>query len=216
MRSSLAVLASASASASLVFAAMACGNSGTLVNLEDLEAAGGTAGATGIAGASGATVTPLGAIDPIRVGRTWTYDVTMLGEYPSCPGGSHVSEATASRPLDGKEAITVSSLCAGAGTFDYAVEGDRVFSYVEGAWLLSLDAPVEPGHTWSDGYFSYVWETAADAKVGDRTLTNCFTARKQVAFESYTTFCRGVGPVRWRYDDGFGNGYDAVLTAYGQ
>jgi hypothetical protein len=25
--------------------------------------------------------------------------------------------------------------------------------------------------------------------------------------------CRGVGPVKWHYEDGLGNGYEAVLTA---
>ena len=34
-------------------------------------------------------------------------------------------------------------------------------------------------------------------------------------YTSYTVFCRGVGPVEWHYEDGFGNGYEAVLKAKG-
>ena len=53
-----------------------------------------------------------------------------------------------------------------------------------------------------------------EATVGGVINGDCFTARKQVSYPSYTTFCRGVGPTHWHYEDGLGNGYDAVLTSF--
>jgi hypothetical protein len=44
------------------------------------------------------------------------------------------------------------------------------------------------------------------------TFARCWRAQ-DTAGESYTTLCRGVGPVKWHVVDGSGNGYDAALTA---
>jgi hypothetical protein len=173
----------------------------------------GEAGSGGDAGSAGG-VPELEPIDPIAVGRTWTYDVTTLGVYPTCPGGSHTAKATGSSTIAGKTAVTVTSLCAFAGSYDYATDGDRVYSYVAGKWRLSLDAPVEEGHTWSDDFADYVWNAADDQTVGGVVYPNCWTARRDAKYDSFTVFCRGVGPVRWHYEDGFGNGYDATLTAF--
>lgn len=149
-------------------------------------------------------------IDPIEVGRAWTYDVTVLGFYPACATGTFVSTALGSAPKDGKTAITVQSLCKNAGTFDYAVEGDRVFSYVAG-WRLSLDAPVAEGHTWSDGLRTYKWESKGSVTVPAGTYADCWSATVVASYSSYTVFCRGIGPVKWHYEDGLGNGYEANL-----
>lgn len=154
-------------------------------------------------------------IDPIEVGRSWTYDVSQLGFYAACPSGSHVSRVTGARELEGKTALTVESLCEGLGPYDYAVEGDRVFSYDELAseWIVALDAPVEAGHAWSDGTRDFVWESSGTVTVPAGTFSECWSATEQVDYTSFTIFCRGVGPVHWHYEDGFGNGYDAKLTA---
>jgi hypothetical protein len=149
-------------------------------------------------------------IDPIEVGRAWTYDVTVLGFYPACATGTFVSTALGSAPKDGKTAITVQSLCKNAGTFDYAVEGDRVFAYVAG-WRLSLDAPVAEGHTWSDGLRTYKWESKGSVTVPAGTYGDCWSATVVASYSSYTVFCRGIGPVKWHYEDGLGNGYEANL-----
>jgi len=151
-------------------------------------------------------------IDPIEVGRSWTYTVKVLGFYPACAAGTHVSTAKSAATRDGKRAITVSSLCKNAGDFDYAVEGDRVFSYVAG-WRLALDAPVAEGHRWTDGLRDYVWEAKGTRTVPAGTFDECWSAKVVASYPSYTVFCRGVGPVEWHYEDGFGNGYEAVLTA---
>lgn len=153
-------------------------------------------------------------IDPIEVGRTWTYDVKVLGFYPACSAGTHVATAKSAAQKDGKRAITVSSLCKNAGDYEYAVEGDRVFTYVAG-WRLSLDAPVAEGHTWTDGVRSYVWRSKGTKTVPAGTFSDCWSATVVASYTSYTVFCRGVGPVEWHYEDGFGNGYEAVLTAKG-
>lgn len=157
-------------------------------------------------------VAPDRRIDPIEVGRSWTYDVKVLGFYPLCEAGSQVATARSSAPKDGKTAITVTSLCKNAGAFDYAVEGDRVFSYLAG-WKLALDAPVAEGHTWSDGTRSYVWESRGVQTLPAGTFDECWSATVVARYTSYTVFCRGVGPVKWHYEDGLGNGYEAVLTA---
>lgn len=152
-------------------------------------------------------------IDPIVVGRSWTYDVNVLGVYPLCENGTHTASATMALRLDGKDAIRVRSLCANAGSFDYSVDGDRVYAYVLGAWRLSLDAPVAEGHTWTDGVLSYRWVDTGTVSVPAGDFDECWSLVTQAAYDSHTVFCRGVGPVHWHYEDGFGNGYDAVLTA---
>lgn len=173
-------------------------------------------GVSDAAPGDGAT-TPDGAtadrrIDPIVVGRSWTYSVKVLGFYPACQAGTHVSTAKSSAQRDGKTAITVSSLCKNAGDFDYAVEGDRVFSYLAG-WRLSLDAPVAEGHRWSDGARQYEWQSRGTRTVPAGTFDDCWSATVVASYTSYTVFCRGVGPIEWHYEDGLGNGYEATLTA---
>ena len=154
-------------------------------------------------------------IDPIVVGNSWTYDVTELGVYPLCPDGSHTSSVTGARDLDGKTALTVESLCEDLGPYDYAVEGDRVFTYdtVASEWTLALDAPVEAGHAWTASDHDFTWKAQAAVTVPAGTFEDCWSATEVAEYDSYTVFCRGVGPVHWHYEDGFGNGYDALMTA---
>jgi hypothetical protein len=151
-------------------------------------------------------------IDPITVGRSWTYQVTTLGNYPLCPSGTHTAEAVSVAQRDGKYAYEVTSLCANAGEFFYSVDGDVVQWDYQGTWLLVLDAPVQDGHSWTNGTTSYAWHDAGSVAVQAGTFANCWIAQ-DTAGPSYTTFCRGVGPVHWHYEDAFGNGYDALLTA---
>ena len=151
-------------------------------------------------------------IDPIALGRTWTYNVTIVGTYPLCKAGSNVGRVLGEKVVAGKQAFQVQSFCPGAGTSSYAVDGDKVEVYYGSAWILSLDAPVAEGHTWTDGVVTYVWENVGKLTVPAGTFDDCWKARPQVG-PSYTTFCRGVGPVRWHYVDASGNGYDAALTA---
>jgi hypothetical protein len=153
-------------------------------------------------------------IDPIALGHSWIYDVTVLGTYPACVAGTHAATVLNEKMLGGRDAFEVQSFCQNAGSFFYSVDGDRVFTYVgQGAWVLSLDAPVAAGHTWSNGLDSFTWEAVPTVTVPAGTYTSCWSAVEQVAYPTYTVFCRGIGPVHWHYEDGHGNGFDAVLRS---
>jgi hypothetical protein len=181
-----------------------------------LGADGGTDGASpdgGAAGDAGDAGPKDTRIDPIEVGHAWTYNVAVLGFYPLCSNGLYTATTLASAPLDGKTALDVQSLCNNAGVFKYAVEGDRVFVRLNAAWSLSLDAPVVAGHTWNDGLLDHRWDSKGSVVTPAGTFSDCWSATTVASYTSYTTFCRGVGPVKWHYEDGFGNGYEAILTA---
>jgi hypothetical protein len=152
-------------------------------------------------------------IDPIAVGNSWTYDVEEVGTYPYCPSGSHTAVTLGESQLDGKTAYEVTSLCANAPSSFYAVDGDVVQVNYEGTWVLALDAPVEEGHTWSNGISTFTWHDEGTVTVGAGTFDDCWRATQNVDYEAYTIFCRGVGPVHWRSVDLTGNGFDATLTA---
>lgn len=215
-------------SLSLVFSLVACSGGGASIEGDPdggptPTSDGGSSTPPGDAGAD-ATSAADGApgdagvdnrIDPIELGRSWTYDVTIIGTYPLCKSGSHTGQVLGQKVVAGKQAFQVQSFCPGAGTSSYAVTGDRVEVYYANTWILSLDAPVAEGHTWTDGLNTYAWKKVGEVTVVAGTFEDCWNAKPQIG-ESYTTFCRGVGPVRWHFVDGTGNGYDAALTAYTQ
>jgi hypothetical protein len=152
-------------------------------------------------------------IDPLEVGRSWTYEITELGTYPLCPGGVHTGAALMAATVDGKQAIEVQSACANVGSAYYAVDGDLVQVAVDGAWLTALAAPVQEGQTWSEGSESFTWHSAGTVTVPAGTFSECWSATQNVAYSAYAIFCRGVGPVRWYTKDAQGDGYDAQLSA---
>jgi hypothetical protein len=152
-------------------------------------------------------------IDPINLGASWSYIVSIVGTYPICKVGRQTAAVLSQKTVSGKAAFQVQSFCPGAGTNSYSVDGDRVEVYYGGAWVLSLDAPVVQGHTWTDGLFTYIWNRVGTATVPAGTFTDCWDAKHQGGV-NYTRFCRGVGAVQWHYVDGMGNGYDAVLATY--
>ncbi len=152
-------------------------------------------------------------IDPIALGHAWTYDVQELGAFPLCPSGSHTGETIDALTIDGKEAFEVTNLCANVESSYYAVDGDVVQVDYQGTWILALDAPVEEGHTWSNGTSTFTWHDEGTVTVPAGTFDDCWRATQNVAYDAYTIFCRGVGPVHWHSEDLTGNGFDAVLTA---
>lgn len=152
-------------------------------------------------------------IDPIEVGRAWTYNVTVLGFYPACSNGVFLATALQQSMLDGKTAISVQSFCENAGVVKYSVDGDRVHSHIGGSWKISIDSPVVEGHTWSDGFRNYRWESKGTVTTPAGTFSECWSATTVAAYSSYIVLCRGVGPVKWHFEDGIGNGYEAILTA---
>ena len=152
-------------------------------------------------------------IDPIEVGREWTFDVKVLGYYPACANGTYSAKAERAETVDGKSAFYVSSFCPDSPGFDYSVDGDNVSSHYLGEWIDSLEAPVQVGHTWSDGYLTYKWESKGTMSVAAGTFTECWSVTTVASYDSYIVFCRGVGPVHWHFEDGWGNGFDATLTS---
>jgi hypothetical protein len=155
-----------------------------------------------------------GAIDPIAVGHAWTYTVTELGTYPACPTGTSTATALTAGTEDGKAgAIEIQSLCSAAPPSWYVVDGDVVQVDVDGTWVLALDAPVQEGHTWSNGVATFTWHDAGTVTVPAGTFDECWNATENVSYTAYTTFCRGVGPVHWYSKDASGNGFEAILTS---
>ena len=118
-----------------------------------------------------------------------------------------------SATVDGKTALSVQSLCQNAGVYKYSVDGDRVYAYLNGAWKVSLDSPVVEGHTWSDGFHNYKWESKGSVTTPAGTFADCWSATTVASYNSYILLCRGVGPVKWHYEDGLGNGYEAIMTS---
>jgi hypothetical protein len=171
------------------------------------------AGAGSDTGSEGKDASVDNRIDPINLGGSWTYDVAIIGTYPICKSGRQTAAVLSQKNVSGKAAFQVQSFCPGAGTNSYFVDGDRVEIYYGVAWVLSLDAPVVQGHTWTDGLYTYVWNRVGSATVPAGTFTECWDAKLQGGV-NYTRFCRGVGPVQWHFVDTSGNGYDAVLTSY--
>lgn len=180
-------------------------------------ASGGTSAAAGSSGggSGGSAGTPPDLdqqIDPIAVGRKWTYDVEIYGVYPLCQEGIHSGQVLSEKEVGGRHAYQIQSLCPAAGVSSYAVEGDRVWIYYSSTWVLALDAPVEAGHTWTNGASTFEWESSGSVTMPAGTFDDCWTARENVAGESFTIFCRGVGPIHWHLKDAAGNGFDARLT----
>ncbi len=153
---------------------------------------------------------PADAIDPIALNRSWTYDVQIFGSYPGCTAGTQTGKVLRAGKYQGRDAFEVQSFCTGFGTSWYSVSGDVVDLYYK-AWLRVVDAPVKEGHTWSNGVAMVTWREVGSVTVPAGTFDNCF--RAEVSADSHTTFCRGVGPVRWYVKDAYGNGYEAKLTA---
>lgn len=156
------------------------------------------------------TAPPPDAIDPIALDRTWTYRVEIFGSYPGCSAGTHSGKVIRAGKYQGRDAFEVQSFCSGFGSSWYSVAGDVVDIYYK-AWLRVLDAPVKEGHTWSNGAAMVTWRDVGSVTVPAGTFENCF--RAEISASSHTTFCRGVGPVRWYIKDTSGNGYEATLTA---
>jgi hypothetical protein len=155
------------------------------------------------------------AIDPIAMGNSWTYEVSVTGTYPDCSSGSGTGAVTQHSTLDAKDAYLITSFCPGIASVWYSADGDTVYAYNGQTWLLALDSPVQDGHTWSNSIETFVWRDVGSIMVGAGTFANCFEADVQDEAQYYAvTFCRGVGPVKWHYRDTTGsNGYDASLTA---
>ena len=159
-------------------------------------------------GGSGAPV-----IDPLVVGETWTYDVTIQGSFPECSAGTFNSTVSQNETLGGRDAYLVGSFCPSLGSYWYSADGDTVSVYSGSDWIVGLDSPVQEGHSWvSDEGRTFQWYSSGTLTLPAGTFSDCWEARETgSATEEYSiTLCRGVGPVHWHYRYA-GDGYDAVL-----
>jgi hypothetical protein len=92
--------------------------------------------------------------------------------------------------------------------------GDQVDVYENAAWALYIDPTLKEGYSWMSQGRTYTWHNEGKVTVPAGTFDDCWTAQEPgIEGESYTTYCRGVGPVKIYLAGGFvGSGYDAVLT----
>lgn len=135
-------------------------------------------------------------IDPLEVGRTWTYEVAQFGTYPACPGGMHAGSAVGSSVIGGRQAIEVQSACANAGAAYYAVSGDLVQLYAQGTWITALGTPVQEGQSWSEGSLMVTWHSAGTVTVPAGTFQDCWSATEDVGYVAYAILpWRGPGPL---------------------
>src|SRR5262249_10186862 len=152
-------------------------------------------------------------IDPLEVGRTWTYDVTTMGGFPVCTAGKHDSTVTGTTQIDGRTALVVSSFCAAVGTSNMTVDGDAVDYDYNGTCVHVTGLPIQEGTTWDYFNTSYTWEKVPSITVPAGTFSDCWKAHQNVQYTAYQIYCRGVGVVQSYSQDLGGNGWDAQLSA---
>ena len=152
---------------------------------------------------------------PLAVGYTWTYDVKAVGAGAVCATGTHDAKVLAGpKPVAGRQAYDVASFCVAAGTSQIApaAQGDEVDVYYSGGWLKFVDPDLTEGHSWPHFNSGYSWHKEASVTVPAGTFTDCWTAKQNVTYSAFMTYCRGVGMVRSYSQDLGGNGWDAKLT----
>lgn len=135
-------------------------------------------------------------LDPLEVGRSWTYDVTST--YPSCPAGMRTSTVTAETTVDGRSAYQVTSICG--DTVAISVEGNVVESkYQDYPWLRMLDEPVSDGHTWTTtngaATFDMRYTSVGSVTTPAGTFADCWQVTQVVSYTQTWTYCAGVGQV---------------------
>lgn len=154
----------------------------------------GTDGSTGTADLTAAA--PDRRLDPLEIGRTWTYDVKST--YPSCPGGMRTKTVLGAVTVDGKAALEVEGICG----YKTAVtqSGNVVESkYQTYPWMRTLDEPVAEGHTWMTtngaATFGMKYSSAGQVTTPAGTFKDCWKVTQQVSYTQSWTYCPGVGEV---------------------
>lgn len=169
------------------------------------------AGAADSAGGADMTAGKAG-LYPLAVGYRWTYEVKSVGAGSVCAAGSFDAKVVGTQSIGGKDAFATTSFCSGiSGNTYVAAEGERVLAYYNTTWMPFIDTPIEDGHTWSYFNTSYTWKAEGTITVPAGAFTGCWTAKQNVTYTAYQTYCRGVGLVRSYSSDLAGNGWDAKL-----
>jgi hypothetical protein len=183
---------------------------------------GGEAGSAGTAGAGGATGQGGAAgqagsdkLYPLKTGASWTYKVTAVGGGSVCAAGEYTSKVIGPKSVGGKDAFEVTGWCSASPGAQVIAPGagDEVFFYYSGEWLTLLDGNVTEGYSWSYFNTSYKWKKEGAVTVPAGTYNDCWSAVQNVSYTAYTTYCRGIGPVRSYSADLNGAGWDAQLSA---
>lgn len=179
----------------------------------DLAGGGGGSGGGGGGGSGGGG----GAMPlyPLAVGNRWTFTVASVGAGSVCAPGSYDQTVVSANPAGGRAAFQVTNWCTGAaGTYDYSEPGgDEVDFYYQSTWAPLVGVPLQEGHTWSYFNASYTWHRETSVTVPAGTWSDCWTARQNVSYTAYLTYCRGVGLVRSYSSDLAGNGWNAQLAS---
>lgn len=169
---------------------------------------------TGGSGASAGGGSGQDMLFPLGLGHGWTYTVQPVGAGSVCAAGQHAADVVGSEMLDGRTAYEVTNWCTGVpdnNLYAYGT-GDEVLLYYQGDWLTVIDPNLVEGHTWSYFNTSFTWHQEPAVTVPAGTYSDCWTAQQNVSYTAFTTYCRGVGPVRSYSEDLSGAGWDAQLT----
>lgn len=174
----------------------------------------GTGGQPATTGAGGGTTADT-SLYPLAVGNTWTYDVVAVGAGSVCASGAHTTTILGTDTVDGREAFETTNWCSGVSGTDFIADGDGdevLFNY-SGDWLRLIAEPIQAGYSWPYFNTSYTWESAGSVTVPAGTFDDCWTARQDVTYTAYQTYCRGVGLVESYSQDLAGNGWNARLQS---
>ena len=67
--------------------------------------------------------------------------------------------------------------------------------WYEGGWSPVVDEPIQEDHTWPVFSTSYTWYSYGSITVEAGTFHDCWEKRQNVAYDSYSVWCPGVGAV---------------------
>ena len=157
-------------------------------------------------------------IDPLEIGRTWTFNVTPTDggiANGGCAAGTQTSTVIGPGiAQDGLATVRYQPLCDNF-LVDALVQGDKVIAFpVDGgaATGVVLDAPVEEGHTWNYGGtgLQFVWHSVGTLSVPAGQFSDCWARAYVTGSQSRFIYCRGVGLTE--LDDAEFR-YRAVLTS---
>jgi hypothetical protein len=133
-------------------------------------------------------------LQPIEVGRTWTYDV--VSTYPSCPGGERETRIVGTGTVDGRSTFRVAGYCGFEA--HVSVDGDRVDSYYDWGptgWYRQTESPVADGATWTTTNGSATFTQTYHVAPATGGYSDCWKVVQNVGYTQDWIYCRGVGLV---------------------
>ncbi len=154
---------------------------------------------------------------PVAVGLAWTYDID--NGTTTCSSGPRTIRYRERTTSNGQTIYSLDPTCDyfAPGANKIWVVGDDVMSQVHtGAASKVLSMPIEQGGTWSINATvtgDWIRETAPVAVPGG-AFDDCWTVHS-TPWDSWATYCRGVGLVKARSLSGGGaTGFGFELLSY--